>query len=79
MTMQIKSVNIEQGPSRWQKARAWLTAIDAAIAYDPQEEADAIMRQLRKSVTQLEMKVADLEGHERGELTAAATDAVTRN
>ena len=61
MTTQIKSVNMEQGPSRWQKVRAWLTAIDAAIAYDPHEEADANMRQLRKSIMQLESQVADLE------------------
>ena len=61
MTTQIESVNIEQDPSRWQKVRAWLTAIDAAIAYDPHEEADANLRQLRKSVMQLESQVAELE------------------
>ena len=64
MTTQIESVYVEQNASRWQKVRAWLTAIDEAIAYDPQEEADATIRQLRKSVSQLETKVANLERRE---------------
>ena len=61
MTTQIESDYVEQNSSRWQKVRAWLTAIDEAIAYDPYEQADATIRQLRESVSQLETKVADLE------------------
>jgi len=64
MTTQIESDYVEQNASRWQKVRAWLTAIDAAIAYDPQEEANATIRQLRKSISQLETKVADIERRE---------------
>ena len=65
MTTRIESDYVEQNSSRWQKVRAWLTAIDEAIAYDPQVEADATIRQLRESVSQLETKVADLGRRDR--------------
>ena len=61
MTVQIETTNVEQNPTLGRKLRTWLTAIDQAIAYDPREHADTVIRQLWKKVEQLETRVNELE------------------
>lgn len=76
MTTQLKTASFSAHRSRWRRARTWLTAIDEAIAYDPQEEVDEIIRGLRKSVTQLETKVAALERSDNVELRPVTANAI---
>ncbi len=63
MCGQIETVIAEQNPSLWQKLLAWLTTVEQAMAYDPQEHTDATIRQLREEVARLETRLIDLEGH----------------
>ncbi len=65
MTVQIETTNVKQNLTRGQKLRAWLTALDQAMAYDPQEHADAMTRHLWQKVEQLEIRVIELEGRDQ--------------
>ncbi len=62
MTGQIESAIAEQSTSRWQKLLAWLTAFEQAMNYDPQENTNAALRQLREEVARLETRMIELEG-----------------
>ncbi len=62
MTGQIESAIAEQSTSRWQKLLAWLTAVEQAMYYDPQEHTNATLRQLREEVARLETRMIELEG-----------------
>ena len=61
MTVLIESAMVGQKPTRWQKLRTWLTAIDEVMNYDPQEYNYGAIRQLREAVAKLESRITELE------------------
>lgn len=65
MTVQIETSKVKQSFTRGHKLRAWLTTLDQAMAYDPQEHRDATVTHLWKKVEQLETRVNELEGRDQ--------------
>ncbi len=65
MTVQIETADEDQNTTRRQKLRAWITAIDEGMNYDPQEHANGMIRHLWQKVEQLETRVNELEGRDQ--------------
>ena len=61
MTVQVETLNGDRTHARWQSIKKWLTAIDDAMNYDPNEYADTMVRNLSKKVEQLETRVNEIE------------------
>ncbi len=78
MTRQIETAITEQSTSYWQKLKAWLTAFERDMDYDPHEQTNATIRQLREAVARLEMRMIELKGRDQRILTSVVTDLVDR-
>lgn len=65
MNTQIETANAEQVPTRWQKTLTWLSAVEAAMNYDPQENANTSIKSLRADVDRLNKRLNEVEGCEQ--------------
>ena len=65
MTVQIEAADEDQKNTRLQKLRAWITAIDEGMNYDPQEHANGMIRHLWQKVEQLETRVNELQRNDK--------------
>ena len=65
MTVQIEAADEDQQYTRLQKLRAWITAIDEGMNYDPQEHANGMIRHLWQKVEQLETRVNELQRNDK--------------
>ena len=61
MTAQIETANAATNPTRWRRLLAWLTALEQAMDYDPQEHTDASVKHLREEVRRLAARLRDVE------------------
>ena len=61
MTVQVGTLNEDRKQTRWQSIKRWLTAIDDAMNYDPQEHANNVVRQLVRKTEQLESRMREIE------------------
>ena len=61
MTVQVGTLNEDRKQTRWQSIKRWLTAINDAMNYDPQEYADTVVRQLVRKTEQLESRMHEIE------------------
>ena len=61
MTVQVGTLNEDRKQTRWQSIERWLTAINDAMNYDPQEYADTVVRQLVRKTEQLESRMHEIE------------------
>lgn len=61
MSQIAESENPDQNSSLWSKLTAPLIAVGQAISYDPREQADAVVNEIRRKVEQLENRVDELE------------------
>ncbi len=65
MTAQTETTNVKQNLTPGRKLRAWLTTLEQAMAYDPQEHAAEMIRHLWQKVEQLESRVNELEARDQ--------------
>ena len=61
MTAQIRNTNDNERRTPWQALRAWLTAIDEGMNFDPFEYANSMVQLLAKRVELLEKRVNELD------------------
>lgn len=54
-------------PTRWQKVKAWLLALEQAVDHDPHEHMEREFDDLRKYVVRLEARLDKLDALHAGE------------
>lgn len=61
MTAQIQTTNDNERRTPWQALRAWFTALDEGMNFDPHEYTNSMVQLLSKRMEQLETRMNELD------------------